>query len=435
MLRSKTKITEQTFDALSLTADIIILGGSTRQMYYTNEQSYEDDRKWVPCILGGYVYTNDPTGVMTGNRTLTGIEWYTQLPAENDYTTGRITNPSSSVLSDTDIYDGSTLIHEAAWRSVDYLISDGSGADWCSDVPANCLIVHKNVPQLTAIPIYAVLKFIDTRTGQTIRVLRSVDFSTESYNNQGVSMKGDSGDELLLDPISFTDTVAAGKTLLDVEWPRTVKALMTGVEGNIADNEACYLWTVEDNGTWRQFTDDEINAMSIEGAQTKTLKLDARLIDGYIRLRCYGCRREAGAAWKNPMSESNSPFYGCQLTMTMNDTLEVTPVQNTGNQQTSRMDARCDYTLDIRYNGKDVPSTKRCLFNVQWWAQNLNTGVKKNMGTGPTLSFIPSEHGFSFPQGMAVWAEVTVYKGCKVMTQSDKWLTQGGKYMIAPTYG
>ena len=196
MIKSRTNTNDQVFDALSLSAEIAVLGGSVRQMYYTTEKTYEDDRKWVPCILGGKVFVNDPANLMNGWATLTGIEWYTQMPIDGDYQTGRIVNPSQEILDDVDIYDPETgeLTHEAAWRSENYLISDGSDAPWCDNVPDMCLIVHRNVPQLTAIPIYAVLKFTDVRTGLTVRVERSIDFSTEVYNTEMTVMKGDSGD-------------------------------------------------------------------------------------------------------------------------------------------------------------------------------------------------------------------------------------------------
>lgn len=46
------------------------------------------------CILGGKVFVNDPANLMNGWATLTGIEWYTQMPIDGDYQTGRIVNPS-----------------------------------------------------------------------------------------------------------------------------------------------------------------------------------------------------------------------------------------------------------------------------------------------------------------------------------------------------
>ncbi len=438
MFKSRTNTSDQVFDALSLNAEIFPIGGSVRQMYYTVERTYEDDRKWVPCILNGRVYVNDPSGIMTGNVTLTDIEWYTQMPIEGDYATGRITNPSASVLGDVDVYDEATgeLTHEAAWRSVDFLISDGSNAAWCSDVPNLCLIVHKNVPQLTAMPIYAVLKFLDQRTGLTMRVIRSTDFSTELYKTEVSIMKGDSGDEILLDPLSFTDTIPEGKTILDIPWTRTVNAQLVGVEGNIPDNEACYLWVTDDSSTvtgWREFTEDEIEGMQLTGVKTKTLTLDARMINSKLRLRCYCCRREAGAAWQSPLAEIN-PFYEMQFTMTFNDTLHADPVQLTGNKQDVNMSITASYEMNISYNNKPVADNRKCLFRIHWRAQDMRTGTTYDMGVSPNLSFIPRNKGFVFPDGFVVWADVALYTGCAIVVEDGKKVMQGQYQVVSPTF-
>ena len=407
-------------------------------MFYTTERTYEDDRKWVPCILGGKVYVNDPANIMTGWAELTDIEWYTQMPIEGDYNTGRITNPAQSVLDDEDVYDEETgeLTHEAAWRNADYLISDGSNAAWCSNVPNFCLIVHKNVQPLTAMPIFGVLKFLDIRTGRTVRANVGIDLSTELYNTEMVVMKGDSGDEILLDPLSFTDDIPAGKNILDIPWFRTINAQLVGVDGNVPDNEACYLWCTEDSSTvtgWRPFTAEEIEVLNLTGVQTKTLTLDARLINSKMRLRCYGTRREADAAWQTPLSEQN-PFYTVQLTMTLNDTLKADPVQLTGAKQDVDMSIPASYEMQIRYNNKPVPSNKLYLFRVHWYAQNLQTGAIISLATAPNISFIPKDLGFSFPDGFAVWAEVALYGGCKKVVQGGQNMVQNSRQVLTPTF-
>ncbi len=438
MFKSRTNTSDQVFDAFSLNADIFPIGGSVRQMYYTVEKTYEDDRKWVPCILNGRVYINDPANIMTGEVGLTDIEWYTSMPIEGDYATGRITNPAASVLEDVDVYDEETgeLTHEAAWRSVDFLISDGSNAAWCSDVPKNCLIVHKNVPQLTGMPIFAVLKFLDQRIGTTKRITRNIEFSTELYKTEITLMKGDSGDEILLDPLSFTDTIPEGQTILDIPWTRTVNAQLIGVEGNVPDNEACYLWVTEDSSTvtgWREFTEDEIEAMQLTGVKTKTLSLDARMIHSKLRLRCYGCRREADAAWQSPLAEIN-PFYTMQFTMTFNDTLHADPIQLTGNKQNTKMDITASYEMNISYNNKPVADNRRCLFQIHWKAQNMQTGTIYDMGVSPTLSFVPKSRGFTLTAGFIVWAEVSIYAGCSIVIDNGQKVMQGEYQVISPTF-
>ena len=438
MIKSRTNSNQQVFDALSLTADLVILGGNIRQMFYTTENTFEDDRKWVPCILGGKVYVNDPANIMSGYATLTDIEWYTRMPIEGDYQTGRITNPAQSVLDDVDVYDEETgeLTHEAAWRSEDYLISDGSEAAWCGNVPNLCLIVHKNVTHLTAMPIYAVLKFVDTRTGLTMRILKSIDFTTECYNTEMTVMKGDSGDEVLLDPLSFSDTIPSGQTILDIPWPRSVSAQLIGVDGEVPDTNASYLWVTEDSTAasgWRQFTEEEIENLQLTGVKTKTLHFDARMIQTKFKVRCYGKRKEANEAWQNPLAENN-PFYTIQFTMSINDTLHAEPVQLTGNKQDVAMSIRASYEMRLRYNGRDVPENRRCLFRIHWKAQDLRTGSVIDLGTAPNISFIPNAKGFSFPEGFNVWADISLYSGCDIVVENGSQVIEDNQKVISPSF-
>jgi len=439
MKRSRTNTSQQVFDALSISAEITILGGSLRQMFYTAQKSYEDDRKWIPCILGGYVFVNDPAGVVNGEVALSGIEWYNQTPVDGDYSTGRIVNPSQEVLDDTDTYDPETgeMTHEAAWRSVDYLISDGSNSEWCSGVPANCLIVHKNVPQMTSVTVFAVLKFVDTRTALTMRVLRHVEFSTEAYNNDEVMIKGDCGDEILIDPLSLPDTVSEGQRLLDIPWMRTVNVQLYGAEGNIPDAKACYLWMTEDSTAaigWREFTADEKQVMSITGEQTKTISLDVRMVHGELRLRCYGYRRDEGDPWSSPLTHDDAPFYDMQFTITLNDTLYAVPVQHMGASQNPDMHGLCAYEMNIRYNGIDVPESKRDLFLVHWWTQDRKTGTRYDMGWGPNILFVPATYGFDYLEGFSTFADVWCYSHHAIVKSGSDVVKQDGEIVISPVY-
>lgn len=467
MIRSKSNKSEMVFDALNISAEIIILGGSLNQLYYTIEQTFEEDRRYVPCILGGYVYANDPCGIMTGEVTLSDIEWYTRMPIENDYATGRITNPSEEVLNDVDVYDPETgeITHEAAWRSCDYLIADGSRRPWCSDVPMMSLIVRKNVSQLTSMPIYGVLKFVDQRTGLTIRVLKNVDFSTEIYSSETFAVRGDCGDELLLDPLSFTDEIPSGQTIIDIPWMRTINVQLEGTEGDVADSHANYLWLVEESDTniaptgWREFSLVEKTAMSISGEKTKSLSLDTRLINGSLNLRCYGSRRERGGSWISPLTNEHSKFYEVRVTvivpgttpgtkrkpqgdntspanvMMATDKFVAEPVQVTGNYQNVEMSIPCHYEMRLRYNGHDVPANKRSLYLFHWWGQNLKTGIVNSLGYGPTLDFVPNQFGYTYPDGFVVWADVEMFTCVGVVKDNGNYVMDGDKLVLCGIFG
>jgi hypothetical protein len=466
-IRSRRNESQQHFDALSISAEIVILGGSTRQMYYTVEKTYEDDRRFIPCILGGYVCTNDPDNIMTGEQPLNDIEWYNQMPVDGDYTTGRITNPSDEVLNDVDVIDPVTgeVTHEAAWRAYEYLISDGSNRPWCEDVPALCLIVRKNFPALTATSVYGVLKFLDQRTGTTVRKPCNEEFSTEVYNTDMTTMRGDSGDEIQINPLSIKDTIPIGKTIIDIPWTRTIGAQLQGEEGDVADAQSCYLWMVEEPDSsiapsgWLEFNELELAVLVINGHKTRSLSIDARMVHGSLALRCMGCRREEGDEWIDPRTKDDSPFYETRITMVTpgstsgskrkpagdataaQDVLNsegvflADPVQTTGNHQNIAMNIPCHYDMQLRYNGHDVPQNKRSLFLIHWWGQNLKTGVINSFGYGPSLDFVPNQHGYTFPDGFVVWAEIDVLQCFGVVKSGSSVVMSDNTIVINGIYG
>ena len=438
MKKSKSIISQNVFDALTINADLVLVSGSNKQTYSMNYGTFEDDRKWVPCVVGGYANVEDPANVMNGDVSLSDIEWYTQTPIEGDFATGRITNPSDEILEDVDVYDPNTgeLIHEAAWRSEDFLISDGSDSPWCQGVQRNFLIVHKNVPHSTAISIYAYLKFDDTRTGTSNRILRSYDFMTTAFDDEVLVMKGCEGAEFYIDPIALPDTVPSGQDILSIPWNRKVFAQLTGIDGNVADNKSCYLWVIQDTTAtigWREFTDDEKIIYGISGDKTKELTFDARMLKTAWKVRCYGCRRDEGAAWINPLSDNN-PYFDYSLAMTMAKKLVYEPKQKTGSSQTMQMDVPCNYEMQFIYNGKPVPQTKKCLFLVNWKVKDLRTGVVHNMGFAPNLQFVPCYLGLDYRKGFYVWGEIYEYDGCVPVVHGGKYVVHNDNVVISPTY-
>lgn len=444
-IKSRTSHSQQVFDALTLSSEITVRDGNPRQMYSAALGTFEDDRRYVPCILGGFVFVSDPAGVMNGVAQLTDIEWYTQLPIENDYVTGRITNPSAEILEDTDVIDPDTgaVTHEALWRSADFLISDGSDSPWCSNVPKDCLIIHKNMPADTSMTIYGVLKFIDQRTGDIIRRLESKDIGTSGFNDEATVLRGPSGAEIMIDALAIPDAVPAGQTILDIPWTQRISVQLVGAEGNVPDTEACYQWVVEDSDAvagWRAFSELEIAAMRITGENTKSLTYDARMITTEtIRMRCFAARREEGEAWSSPIGRDN-PFYDYRVTAELNGKLTADPVQLRGAVQDPGMSKQVEYTMDLRYNGKAVPARKKCLFLVHWFSSGrvLRNGSyvyeRNDMGYGPKLMFFPCDYGYTYADGFMVNAEVETYKGCAVVMSSNSYVRQGDNIVIAPTY-
>ena len=422
MIRSRNRQSEQSFDALTVSAEIRVLGGNERQIFIPvpTPGTYEDDRRLVPCILGGYVSVADPAGIMGGEVTLTDIEWYDREPTEGDYATGRITNPSQIPAE------------AAAYREIDYLISDGSGSEWCAGVPKHCLIIHKNLPEGAGQTIYGVLKFTDQRTGDTVRITKSKALSTSGYDNEATVLRGPDTPDMMIDALAVPDSVPSGRSVLDVAWTRRIAVQMVGAEGDVADNEACYLWTVWDEAlqAWRNFSEVEMGCM-IADDRAKELTFDARMVAGTVALRCYACRRSPGGAWTDPRNE-DSPFYDCRVSQKMNNRITADPVQTGGVTQDLAMQVPCTYRMDIRYNGKPVPEEKLCLFIIHWYSVGLVTRngvkvyVKNDMGCGPTMEFTPCDLGYTYHDGFTVYAELLCFTGCKPVTGHDSYTYQNG---------
>lgn len=433
MIRSNRQQSRITVDALTISADIKLLQGSPNQIYYAATGDFESDRKWVPCILYGSVYTFDPSGYMTGFQTLTGIDWYTDVPAPDSYESNRISNPGSSVLNAVD-----TENTPAAWRSTDFLISDGSNAPWCSGVPKWGLIIHKNVPHNETMQVYGILKFLDRRTGVELKKIVSQKFATEYFDNLSLRVEGNHGEDWITDPVTAPEPTTSGNDILDERWVRALSAQLKRGDNSVPDAEACYLWVTRDaaasNGTgWRALTADEQKALVIQGINTKSLQIDARMVTGQLFLRCYAKQRENGAAWSDPFSVNN-PFYECRLTQRFiacgthderignevvqvaGDRMSVVVAQTAGFQQDKNMGSVCRYAASILYNNKPVPANKLGLFLITWIGTDATTGAVRVLGEGPSLQFTPKDKGYSYPKGFSVHAEVMTLESCALVT-------------------
>lgn len=435
MIKSKTNQSSQHFDAPSLGAEIVTLQGSTRQTYYVATKTYEDDRTLVPCIL----YADMQAAGKELQDILTGIEWYDRPPLEGDTTTGRISNPDAIILESTDEYDeDGVLVNPAAWRSYDLLISDGSNKPWCNGVPAGALIIRKNIPVKTSVIIYAVIKGIDPDTGSEMRMQRHEGLDTTLFDDSTVTISGSWGQGIVIDPLGIPEPLTQGNTVLDEPWWRQVTAQLHGVEGDVAPGEACYLWLIADSAAvtgFREMTAEEKRVMCVSGEKTATLRFDARLVCGELTLRCYGCRRDEGDTWTNPLSK-DSPFYETTISIAINSTLEAVPRMIFGAKQGPEMNSPCSYEMEYRYNNKPVPAAKAVLMRAQWIGASLKTGLQTRMTAAPNQIFRPVDYSFPYPEGYALNAEVTVYAGCKpVRVAGNLVCDASGNVVISPTFG
>lgn len=414
MIRSIKHQSDNVLDALSITGNLLVLQGSTSQIFYGATNEFESDRRYVPCILFGSVSAYDPTGFVNGEQVLTEIEWYTDVP--DPLNSNKIENPSAQILSSTDAQSSPAL-----WRSVDFLISDGSNAPWCSGVPRWGLIVHKNVPYNETMQVYGLMKFLDRRTGITVKKVAAMSFATEYFDNISLRVEGNKPEDWVMDPMTFPEPVTSGHDILDEPWTRTFSAQLKRGDNNVPDAEACYLWTVKDAGEtlgWREMSTDEKNILGISNDKVKQIQLDARLVMDGISLRCYAKQRTSGAAWSSPLSVNN-PFWECRMSTKMSDRISVVTKQTAGFDQSPRMDKACTYTAEILYLNKAVPSNKYGLFRILWKATDMANGTVYTVGEGTSLTFVPNRYGFQYPAGFSVYAEASLLKAVAIIVDES----------------
>lgn len=419
-VRSGVIHTGMELEPLTVWGDLVILQGQASQSYDDATGTYESDRRYVPLILNGVFYVNDPLGEMTGTPTISSIEWYDDVPqktaqGDDDYVTHRISNPSASVLEDEDQY-----------RNVDYLISDGSNAAWCAGVPKDALIVHKNVSYLTAQQIYAVIKFVDTRTNTTIRKQCSIALSTEFMSANSLRVIGDRGKEWIMDPLAFPEPLTSGNDITEEPWQRTINAQLQLSGIDVDDQEACYGWVVRDDSAargWREFTDLEKEFLLMSSPNVKSLSIDMRFVKRSITVRCYGKKRESGASWSSPFADGK-PFYECCMTLEMNQELKPKIIQTKGFDLKPQMSTRCHYDIKLMYGQRTVPSNKMGLFRVRWIGVDNKTLAANIVGNGNSLDLIPSEKGYSYPNGFAIYAEVLTFACMAFVVDNGKYVTE-----------
>ena len=409
LVRSKSLYNIMTIDPLTIWGELQILQGNNSQCYYVTEGEFEPDRRYTPLVLMGSFFVKDPLGEVPTQPTITGIEWYDDAPLPNDYSTHRIVNPSDpAIYTDPD-----------RWRNVDFLISDGSNAAWCAGVPQYGLIVHKNLRYPEAMLIYAVIKFLDTRTNTVVRKQCSINLSSEAIQDNMLFVEGDRGDEWVLDPLNFPEPLTTGNDIIDEPWLRTVTAQLRFDGNDVADADANYMWVIKDDTVqegWREFNEIEKAVMLKTAPTSKVLTFDARFVNRLtaMQIRCYACLKVSGRAAYNGLN----PFYDCRIKIDINETLTPKIIVNEGYEPIPGMNYQCQYDIKLNYGNRVVPANKMGLFRVHWMGTNRKTFAESEVNVGKSISFNPSQLGYEFPQGFSMYANVAVWC-CLALVRQD----------------
>lgn len=383
-------------DPISFIADIEVLSGNTAQTYNQDTKEYEPDRSLVPCVLMPYVQVSDPEGVMNGNRTITGVEWYEGVPKS----------------------DGSDRIANGE----DYVISDDG-------TPTYSLKVKKNVGPNTPIDIFAIFTVTDTRKNTEVKVERSVSLYTALYDTKVLNMR------LMNQPKGWFIDPTREKADSSGRWMHTITAQLFSGKEEVPDANAAYWWEINtDNSTWRQITQDEldifISGKDSKGNWTKSLTFDAR----FVRTAAFRCR----AAYYTGTRPSAPELENLQVTSTvkveMPKTLRASIRQLSGAKINASMSTNVKFECVLTDN-KQVITYNDKLFSITWKAKSGKAGVSdKEIGKGNTISFVPSSLGFEKAYSMAVYAEVKMYAVTALVTSGGKVMISNNKAVIATKF-
>ena len=382
-------------DPISFIADIEVLSGNTAQTYNQDTKEYEPDREAVPCLLMPYVVVSDPEVMMSGKRTVTGVEWYEGAPKADG--SNRISNGDNYVISD-----------------------DGT--------PAYSLKVKKNVPVNSPIQIFAVYTITDTRKNTEVKIERSINFYTALYDTKNYSLRIDQPKSLSLDPLRESED-SRGR------WMHTITAQMYSGLKAVADSNAAYWWQINENNTgWRDITQDEldiyISGKESDGNWTKSLTFDAR----FVRNTSFRCMARFFEGVRPTMIDASLSAV-CSVSVQMPKSLNVQIRQIAGAKVNASMHTTVKFECVITDNRQVVGTDKDKFFYIIWKGHSGKPGVSdKVIGKGRTISFTPSSLGFDKSYGMSIYAEVSMYAVTALVTNSGKVMVNNNKVVTATKF-
>jgi hypothetical protein len=382
-------------DPISFIADIKVLSGNIAQTYNQDTKEYEPDRSVVPCLLMPYVVVSDPENMMSGERTVTGVEWYEGAPKADG--SNRIANGNNYVISD-------------------------------EGTPTYSLKVKKNVPVNSPMQIFAVYTITDTRKNTEVKVERSINLYTSLYDVKNYSLRIDQPKSLTIDPLRENADTSG-------RWMHTISAQLYSGSQAIPDENAAYWWQInENNSGWRDITQDEldiyISGKDSSGNWTKTLSFDAR----FIRNTSFRCMARNFEGTRPTMSDASLSVV-CTVSVKMPKSLNVQIRQIAGAKVNSSMNTTVKFECVITDNRQVVGTDKDKFFYITWKGHSGKPGVSdKIIGNGRTISFTPSSLGFDKSYGMSIYAEVGMYAVTALVTSNGKVIVNNNKAVTATKY-
>ena len=396
MIKSNPHDIPVIIDGYSFNADIEVLAGNPVQNYNKDTDQYEPDRSLVPCVLMPVVSVSDPEGVMAGEQTVTGAEWYEGAPKA----------------------DGSNRISDG---TAGYTIS-------ASGKPTYSLTVTKNIDYDHPIELFAIFSFTDKRRNTQVKVERSIALRTTIFDSTNYSLKLNRGKGWSLNPLEQPDYTKP--------WTQSIVAQLYSGHEAVADANAAYWWQVknvfEGDSDFRDFTADELEA-HVSGHQSKTLTFDARLLKNAV----FRCRAAYYTGSKPSAPTSDELQATTAYKVEMPATMRVDIVQTRGIKVAATLKTVADFECRLSYNNTALAEGKYGLFRISWYLRSGKSGsTAQYLGLGRTVSFTPANFGLDVNYPVYCYAEVSLYDRFYCVTDSSgKYLTDtAGKLIINPKF-
>lgn len=394
-IKTKPKNLYANIDPLTYLADLKVLSGNPVQTYNQDSGEYEPDRSLVPCLLMGYVSVQDPEGIMNGEQSLNGIEWYLGAPKPDG--TNRIITGGDMVISD-------------------------------SGTPLYSLKIKRNISPDTPIEIFAILSFVDRRTNTEVKVECSIPLYTSYYDSKNYSVS-------LNQPKGFTINPLAVVPDSNGNWVVELIAQLKAGTINVTGENAAYFWQVLEDGVWRNITDDEdelfcLSEKDANGHWGNTLYLDARCFKN-VTVRVLAAHY-SGAY---PSAPTNSELQAqTTINVAMPKTLAFDVVQTKGFKVNAALTTPVAFICRPNYNKQEITG-KDEFFEVSWYVKSSSPGsTAVKIGTGMSIEFIPSVIGLAKGGDMQVYAEVKLYEQYLAVQQGGVYVTYEGKLVIIKKY-
>lgn len=386
-------------DALTPSAGISVLSGLPTQTYDTDTHEFNPSRAVVPLIILPKVSVIDPAGKMTGDVTLTNVEYFIGAPKAD------LSNKIITV-------DG-------------YAIGDGTVSGW----PKFALKVTKDILPNSPVEIYSRAHFTDVRLGTDVTCDNSITLYSNTHQSElfTLSRAWDVAQDMEVNLLNIVPQA-------DGTWPYRFQTQLYRNNEEVPDANAAYWWQVWDEGTgkWRDFDDDEKQLLVLSSSTTEnTLTIDMRFIRT-LTVRCRAAYYTGSTKPTAPADDTLMQVMSVKVAFAAD--VEAALLQPGGGKMDDDFTTPVTCFCEIKTRKEvitDAEKLKRFQFRLYGQAKGSTKSVLINQG-GQQVTFVPKDKGFTGRFSMHF--DVGTYDIHKIVTSDGKMVTSDGKAVIVPTY-